>query len=155
MLQALAGEKGSRLVQISGPEGDQRADIAHEALVTQWPRLQEWLQTAAGDKRTFDGLIERATAWAEAEKYQNQLSNSKNKGKDQYLATGVDLQLFDDLVNRHRDWLSPSEIQYAETSTAARRREEARRNSLFRTITVASILFCHRRCYCRAFLSTR
>src|SRR4051795_12184637 len=26
---------------------DQRAEIAHEALVTQWPRFQSWLQAAA------------------------------------------------------------------------------------------------------------
>ena len=60
MLQALAEDRGNRLVLISGPEGDERVEIAHEALVTQWPRFQRWLQAAAGDKRALDELIERA-----------------------------------------------------------------------------------------------
>src|SRR3954451_21748210 len=37
MVQTLASSKGKRLVLISGAEGDEKAEIAHEALVTQWP----------------------------------------------------------------------------------------------------------------------
>src|SRR5262249_48207000 len=40
MLQTLAGERGNRLVLITGPERNERVEIAHEALVTQWPRFQ-------------------------------------------------------------------------------------------------------------------
>jgi tetratricopeptide (TPR) repeat protein len=138
MLQALAEERGSRLVQISGPEMSERAEIAHEALVTQWPRFQRWLQAAAGDKRTLDGLIERAAKWISLDR----ASNSKDDtGKDQYFATGAELQLFEDFAKRHRDWLSPNEIDYVDASSAARRREETRRRWLFRSVAAASILF--------------
>jgi hypothetical protein len=117
MLQALADEKGSRLVQISGPEEDERAEISHEALVTQWPRFQRWLQAASGDKRTLDRLIERAAMWAIAEVPPDQSSNSQSKEKGQYLATGAELQQFDDLTKQHRGWLSPSEIEYVDASS--------------------------------------
>jgi hypothetical protein len=145
MLQALADEKGNRLVQIGGPEGDERAEIAHEALVTQWPRFQRWLQAAAGDKRTLDRLIERAAAWAAAEMPAGQrgkLGNeSSSNGKDQYLATGAELQLFEVMAGRHRAWLSSDEIAYVDASTKARQREEALRNWLFRAVAAASVLF--------------
>jgi hypothetical protein len=140
MLQALADEKGNRLVQIGGPEGDERVEIAHEALVTQWPRFQRWLQAAAGDKRTLGQLIERAAAWAASEALAHRPGNSSD-GKDQDLATGAELQLFEDLVKRHRAWLSLGEIGYVGASSKAREREETRRNWLFRAVTGASILF--------------
>jgi hypothetical protein len=105
MLQALAEDRGNRLVLISGPEGDERVEIAHEALVTQWPRFQRWLQAAAGDKRTLDELIERAARWAtpegwpatkvEQEAWIDNASrpvNVDSKSRDQYLATGADLE---------------------------------------------------------------
>jgi hypothetical protein len=115
LLQSLADENGGRLVQISGAEGNETAEIGHEALVTQWPRFDQWVRAAAADKRTLDWLIERAVMWLTAN-----LS-------DQYLATGVELQLFDDLAKRHHHWLSPGEIEYVERSSAAHQREEARR----------------------------
>jgi WD40 repeat protein len=141
MLQALATERGNRLVQISGSEADERAEIFHEALVTQWPRFQRWLQAAAGDKRTLDRLIERAETWVAAEAISTRPRDPKSSGRDQYLATGAELQLFADLVKQHRDWLSPSETEYVDASTAARQREETRRNWLFRAVAAASILF--------------
>ena len=103
MLQALAEDRGNRLVLISGPEGDQRVEVAHEALVTQWPRFQRWLQAAADDKRALDELIERAARWATPEgspaievealiDKANEPVNVDSKSRDQYLATGADLE---------------------------------------------------------------
>jgi hypothetical protein len=94
----------------------------HEALVTQRPRFQRWLQAASGDKRTLDRLIERVAMWAIAEVPPDQSANSQSKEKGQYLATGAELQQFDDLTKQDRDW-------------------ETRRNCLFRAVIAASILF--------------
>ncbi|HEV3193112.1 MAG TPA: hypothetical protein VGY54_21540, partial [Polyangiaceae bacterium] len=140
MLQALAQESGNRLVLISGLEGDERVEIAHEALVTQWPRFQRWLQAAAGDKRALDELIERAARWATPEGSpatkveQDALIDEANEpiNGDQYLATGADLERFDKLEQRHKDWLSPTEVAYVTASKDAQQREEQRRIWLFR-----------------------
>ena len=154
MLQALAKESGNRLVLISGSEGDERVEIAHEALVTQWPRFQRWLQAAAGDKRALDELIERAARWATPEGSSatkveqealidkaNKPVNVDSKSRDQYLATGADLERFAKLEQRHKDWLSPTEVAYVTASKDAQQREERWRIRLFRTAVAASILF--------------
>ena len=165
MLQALAEESGNRLVLISGLEGDERVEIAHEALVTQWPRFQRWLQAAAGDKRALDELTERAGRWATAEGSpattveQEALVAKANKpvviskSRDQYLATGADLERFDKLERRHKDWLSPTEVAYVTASKDAQQREERRRIWLFRAAVAASASVRRRRGRCLAFLS--
>ena len=154
MLQALAKESGNRLVLISGPEGDERVEIAHEALVTQWPRFQRWLQAAADDKRALDELIERAARWATPEASSattveqealidkaNAPVNVDSKGRDQYLATGADLERFDKLEQRHKEWLSSTEVAYVTASKDAQQREERWRIWLFRGVVAASVLF--------------
>jgi WD40 repeat protein len=107
LLQTLAREEGNRLVLISGVEGEERAEIAHEALVTQWPRYQRWLQAAAGDKRTLDELIERAARWA---------TQSTDGNREAMLATGVERDAFSQLAATHRIWLSDDEIAFVEAS---------------------------------------
>ncbi|QLQ06721.1 MAG: hypothetical protein HZY76_12170 [Anaerolineae bacterium] len=49
----------SRLLTASGEAGDpnRRIDIAHEALIAGWPRLQEWLnqrRAAEGTRRRLE-----------------------------------------------------------------------------------------------------
>jgi hypothetical protein len=153
MLQALAEESGNRLVLISGPERDERVEIAHEALVTQWPRFQRWLQAAAADKRTLDELIERAARWATPEgspatKVEQEALIGKanapvnvDSKRDQYGATGADLERFDKLEQRHKDWLSPTEVAYVTASKDAQQREERQRTWLFRGAVAALALF--------------
>jgi energy-coupling factor transporter ATP-binding protein EcfA2 len=63
LARRLASEEGNRLVLIAGEVGDETVEIAHEALVTQWPRFQRRLQERARDKRIFDRLIERTASW--------------------------------------------------------------------------------------------
>ena len=154
MLQALAEDRGNRLVLISGPERDERVEVAHEALVTQWPRFQRWLQAAADDKRILDELIERAARWATGEGSSankveqeslidkaNEPVNADAKSRDLYLATGADLERFGKLEQKHKDWLSPTELAYVTASKDARRREELRRIWSFRAAMAASALF--------------
>jgi hypothetical protein len=107
LLQMLAHEEGNRLVLISGAEGDERAEIAHESLVTQWPRYQRWLQAAAGDKRTLDELIERTARWATRE---------TDRDKKVTLARGVEREAFSQLAAAHRSWLSELEVAFVAAS---------------------------------------
>jgi hypothetical protein len=139
LVQKLAGPEGRRLVQISGGEGGETAEIAHEALVTQWPRYQTWLggrdpdgRDRAADMRVLDALIRRAADWIAA-------PDPTAKGKR--LATGADLDAFVGLARRRSAWLSASERQLvAESRKAAvaqRCRERQRTRDLRAALTEA------------------
>ena len=95
LVQQLAEIKGNRLVLTSGSEQEPTAEISHEALVTQWPRFQRWLQGAAADKRTLDTLIERIANWT-----------AGGRGEDR-VAIGADREAFDKLAEDHPEWLAP------------------------------------------------
>jgi hypothetical protein len=107
----------ARLVSIAGEPGEETVEIAHEALVTQWPRYQAWLEGAAPDKRVFDRLIERAGEWQQA-----------NEGKAEFLAFGHDRETYSDLSRRRGSWLSGIEHAFvAESLAAETQRQEAER----------------------------
>jgi len=126
MLQTLAREEGNRLVLISGAEGEERAEIAHEALVTQWPRFQRWLQAGAGDKRTLDELIERAARWAPYEIERESLWKRAldilrppleiDQSRKKTFAMGVEREAFSQLADTHRNWLSDVETAFVAES---------------------------------------
>jgi WD40 repeat protein len=71
VIRTLASQEGNRLVLVSGEQGSETADaqrsetaeIAHEALLTQWDRLNTWLNAAPDDKRALDRLAERVASW--------------------------------------------------------------------------------------------
>ena len=54
------------LVRGDGPGGHPYLEIAHEALLRQWPVLVEWLQQDADALRTLEELGRAATAWQHA-----------------------------------------------------------------------------------------
>jgi hypothetical protein len=122
LVQKLASPEGKRLLLVGGSEGAETVEIAHEALVTQWPRYQTWLQAAAADKRVLDRLIERAVDFPlEAH------SAAERKAWQDRLATGADLAAFQGLAGRHSGWLSAGKAAFVEACTAAatvRRRRE-------------------------------
>lgn len=64
-LQFLASEEGKRLVQITGEGEAATAEIAHEALLTQWNTLNGWLTDDPEGKRMLDGFAQRALEAAE------------------------------------------------------------------------------------------
>ena len=64
-LQFLASEEGKRLVQITGEGEAATAEIAHEALLTQWNTLNGWLSRDPEGKRLLDGFAQRALEAAE------------------------------------------------------------------------------------------
>ena len=59
MLEQLAG---SRLLVV----GDDSAEIAHEALIREWPRLRGWLAEDREELRTLRQLTTAARSWEEA-----------------------------------------------------------------------------------------
>ncbi len=121
LAQWLAGKDGKRLLLLGGTEERPTVEIAHEALVVSWPRLQELLQTLTEDIRILHGLMPRADAWAEDE-----------EGKT--VATGADLETFARLASDRRSWLSDRERSFVEASSASvegrRRRDRLMRQAI-------------------------
>jgi hypothetical protein len=127
LVQQLAEIKGNRLVLIGGSEQEPTAEISHEALVTQWPRFQRWLQAAAADKRTLDALIERVASWTAAQR------------REDRLATGAEREAFDQLAKGHAEWLSTEERAFVQDSNAAHeaqiRREQRLASAVQKSLT--------------------
>src|SRR3954469_12776245 len=124
LVQKLASKEARRLVLVGGSEAGETAEIAHEALVTQWPRYQTWLSgrdpdgaDRAADKRILDALTHRAVSWAAA---------PDARAKTQRLATGADLDAFVGLAGRRPVWLSADEHQFVSDSREAARRQQRR-----------------------------
>ena len=88
-----AGTTFGRLVVV----GETSAEIAHEALITQWPWLQGRLRDDARDVRRLDRLMEKAQEWRDA----------PADRKAAYLAAGAERESFDELTKQRADWLSP------------------------------------------------
>ncbi|MBN2131798.1 MAG: TIR domain-containing protein [Sedimentisphaerales bacterium] len=88
------------------------AELAHEALVSQWPQFQEWLQASPNLKRIHDGLIIAAKRWAA----------TTTKRANELLAAN---RLADALalMNGHPLWLSKQEHAFI---VASRRRATVR-----------------------------
>ncbi len=124
LAQKLAQDEFARLVVIGQseeavasdrPEVIETVELAHEALVTQWPRYQRWLQNREGDpraddKRLLDRLMDQAKRWSEADP----------KQKSRVLATGSDLEDYAGLSRRRKAWLSENESGFVRSSLKAR-----------------------------------
>src|SRR4051812_24411052 len=138
LIQKLASKEAKRLVLMGGGEVGETAEIAHEALVTQWPLYQTWLSgrdphgaDRATDKRTLDALTHRATGWAAA---------PDARAKAKRLATGADLETFVGLAGRRPVWLSADEHQFVSDSREAASRQQRREQGLFRGIVAAAVV---------------
>ncbi|PWB89809.1 hypothetical protein C5688_13280 [Methylocystis sp. MitZ-2018] len=101
----LSGEGGRRLLVTS----DDTIEIAHEALITQWPWLQDELQAAAPDMRILDRLMEKAARWTAAE----------TDRQDKHLAVGAEREEFAELAIKRKTWLSFLECAFIESSSVA------------------------------------
>src|SRR5271165_302526 len=103
LLRRLGDDAHRRLVVIS----EASAEIAHEALITQWPWLLRTLRkNDARDVRTLDRLMSKAREWSEA---------PKNRKRD-YLATGAERETFDEVAKQRTDWLSTVDREFVEAS---------------------------------------
>jgi len=87
--------------------------IAHEALIREWKRLRNWL-----DESREDILLQRRLALAN-EEWQKQDRDPS------FLASGMRLHQFEDLVSGHSIALTLEELDYIKASVAQREAQEA------------------------------
>jgi len=137
-LQFLASPAGFRLVLIEGEEDDARAEIAHEALLTQWARLNNWLSRYAEDVRLLHGLAGRVLEMrgdlVAAEIAPMRLGIPQRLGLTPPNPGGpvlaeLDLKRFEPLHKQHPMWLAVAETDLLTRSgsdVAARKLSEIR-----------------------------
>jgi WD40 repeat protein len=118
LITFLSSEEGARLLVTS----EDTVEIAHEALITQWPWLQDELQEAAPDMRILDRTMEKAARWTAA----------ASDRQEKHLAVGAEREEFAKLKNGRANWFSVPEITFIENSDSAFLEEETRkkRNAL-------------------------
>jgi WD40 repeat protein len=128
LLRRLAEDTFGRLVVV----GETNAEIAHEALITQWPWLQRTLKADARDVRILVRFMDKAREWRSA-------PDGERVG---YLSTGAERLLFSDLAKRRPDWLSPDEAQFVAASDKAHDDEQrARSRRALVLAAVAALVF--------------
>lgn len=122
--ELLATDKGGRLLLA----GETSIEIAHEALINQWPWLQDTINAVAADMRVLDRLIERARRW--------------NTGAQdaRHLATGAEREEFAALADRRGDWLSASERHFVSASNRASRRLRRTKQGAVAALGLAAVL---------------
>jgi WD40 repeat protein len=137
LAQRLAMKECYRLVVVAG----NTVEIAHEAMVTSWPRYVAWLRNdpkkndiRVDDKRHLDALVDDAQRW----------TASSETERAQYLAHGFDLERYEELRGRRPSWLCQIELSFIEASTSERHRVRQKEYAAGRTLK--------RRAYIAAFL---
>src|SRR5262249_847483 len=85
--------------------GEKSVEVAHEALITQWPWLQNALHEGAADMRVLDRLMDNARRWKAA-----------GPKRNAYLASGADREEFAALIERRPDWPSGVEHEFVTAS---------------------------------------
>ena len=97
----LASEEKGRLLLA----GETSVEIAHEALITQWPWLQDTLNAAASDMRVLDRLIDRTRRCSTL--------------RPEHHATGAEREEFSALATQHPEWLAELEREFIAASNRA------------------------------------
>ena len=110
LLRRLGEENDGRLIVVS----EAKADIAHEALISQWPWLQGRLRDDKDDPRARDArLLDRL------------ITKSRECGRvgrgqeNSYLAAGAERESFDEIMTKRADWLSKLDRDFVEVSNRA------------------------------------
>ena len=119
LIRQLGDDEHGRLVVV----GEASAEIAHEALITQWPWLQGRLKADAPDVRRLDRLMSKSREWGEA------ASDMKNE----FLAFGAEREVFAELAREQPGWLSQLEREFIEASNKSYEAERNRRAKELRT----------------------
>ncbi len=124
---AIDGFGAARLLTFDrDPESRERTvELAHEALIREWPRLKEWIDSDRDDLRLHRHLTNAAAAWNSAR------DDSAELYRGSRLDGGVDLQ------RRHPARLSENEIAFLGASEQQRRRDEAQRVRQLRRLRTA------------------
>lgn len=108
--------------------------LAHEALLTRWPRLSQWLQTAP----VRDLMSQRRRLESSLRQWQEQ-----NRTPDCYLQPGFELEEGKQLLEKHEAALKPEEREFIEASVAYHKERERKATRWRRqVIGVLSALTC-------------
>jgi hypothetical protein len=92
---------------------DAFVEVAHEALIRNWPQLRKWIDADRAGLRTRTRLTETARDW-------------KNSGRDTaYLYTGGRLLIAEEWAGSHADELSSDEAEFLRCSRETQRQRQA------------------------------
>ena len=105
------------LVADTDPRGTVVVSVAHEALLRNWPRLQDWLKTNREFLRMRDRLDANLQLW-----------KSRGEQKEDLLPSGLPLAEGETLLKESAASLGASQVDYIHASIAERQRERNRRN---------------------------
>ena len=105
------------LVADTDPRGTVVVSVAHEALLRNWPRLQDWLKTNREFLRMRDRLDANLQLW-----------KSRGEQKEDLLPSGLPLTEGETLLKESAASLGASQVDYIHASIAERQRERNRRS---------------------------
>lgn len=127
-MQTLSHLADSRLLTLSGEEGsnNRKVDIAHEALISGWPKLQQWIAERREAEQIRRRLVHQATEWVRLGKESGGLLDEVELAEAQGWLNSPDAEVLgDDEVLSALVEASRQAIQEAK-----RRQEEARTREL-------------------------
>ena len=95
-------------------------EVAHEALVREWPRLRQWIEDDRSELIVIGRLRDSAATWTELER------------ESSALLRGTALEAALDVAGSRVPPLAPLEAEFLEASRAARDTEQAQQSELIR-----------------------
>ena len=95
-------------------------EVAHEALVREWPRLRQWIEDDRSELIVIGRLRDSAATWTDLER------------ESSALLRGTALEAALDVAGSSRTRLAPLEAEFLEASRAARDAEQAQQSELIR-----------------------
>jgi len=97
--------KKSRIFDKDGSNYEREtAEISHDALITHWPKYQEWIWEESDYKRIHDHVIVKSKTWHHSGR------------KKKFLARGHILEECQYLLSNRREWLSKMELSFINVS---------------------------------------
>jgi tetratricopeptide (TPR) repeat protein len=137
LIEAFLHVDARLLVSDLGDDGVATLRVAHEALLTNWPRAKSIIEETRSDLRLRARLEQAASQWSEA----------KSEDRDSLLLrSGLPLSEAEDLVNRRREDLSSTIIEFVKLSTDYSTKEQRQKLQRSRRIAIAALsaafLFC-------------
>lgn len=118
LARKLATDKCSRLLVVT----ETTVEVAHEALITQWP----WLQNALNERKTAEDVRTLEQLMNHAERYGAAAAAMRAK----HIATGAVLESFQRLAIERPNWLSGLERDFVQASGKAARTVRTVRTAL-------------------------
>lgn len=121
----------ARLLVAEGGEGDEaRVRVAHEALLTHWPRARQAIEADRADIEIRNRLEQAAALW-------------QDRGEDEslLLSAGLPLSEAQNLLDRRPDDLPPSTQRFVIVSLQRQRQNERRRTRIFGAVAAVLALF--------------